>query len=62
MRKEDIEGSDKWLNDPGEPSEDDLETITDVDFEMWMRMGVKPESIVDFDTRSQYETYIRTEG
>ena len=52
MTKEEIENSDKWLNDPGEPSEDDLEILTDDDFEMWMRMGVKPESIVDFDTRA----------
>ena len=54
---DDIEASDKWLNDPDEVSEEDFEASDD-DFEMWMEMDVQPDSIVDAVTRQQYQAYL----
>jgi hypothetical protein len=61
MTKEDIEGSDKWLNDPGPISEEDLE-VSDDDFEMWMMRKLKPEELRDAQTRGRYEVYLRNHG
>ncbi len=57
MMNQDIESSDKWINDPGAVSEEDLE-VSDDDFEMWQMSDVKPDQLVNGDTRARYESYL----
>ena len=57
MTKEEVEGSDKWLNDPGPVTDADLE-VNDDDFEMWQMSDVKPDELVNAETRARYESYL----
>ena len=57
MTNEGIESSDKWSNDPGPVSEDELE-ISDDEFEIWQMSDVKPDQFVNGETRARYETYL----
>jgi len=45
MTNEGIESSDRWSNDPGPVSEDELE-VSDDDFEIWQMSDVKPDQFV----------------
>jgi hypothetical protein len=57
MTKEEVEGSDKWLNDPGPVTDADLE-VSDDDFEKWQMSDVKPDELVDAEIRARYESYL----
>jgi hypothetical protein len=57
MTRDEIESSEKWANDPGPISEEDLE-VSDEDFEMWRTSDVKPGELVNGETRARYERYL----
>ena len=61
MTRQDIEGSEKWANDPGPITEEDLEASDD-DFEMWMMRKLQPEELRDAETRIRYEAYLQKHG